>query len=187
VETKAFRFWKYIGVINNGIDVDEAQISLYKGDIINKYGKIKDGEYDLYYFTIPDLGHDQLAIIKLSWFRDWTKWATSDLDILIYDEYGYLYNVDGATGKSLEFAQLVEPGFYYIMIDGYQVYFDNFECYHLQIIYFSNLKANWQSKIFTIDSWITFIRIPNRKKGIAILWLHSLTFGYWYIGDFIEL
>jgi len=193
VKTRAFKWGRWMGILNSGVDVEEAQISLYKGKFIRESGKVKEGGYDLYSFTIKDLGHEQLAIVELSWFRDWSKWATSDLDILIFklfpDGNYYLVNVDGATGKSPEFVQLTEPGSYYIWIDGYQVYFDKAERYSLEIIYFSNIKENWQSKIFTLDSWITFVKLPSRKKGIAILWLHSVSdyWDYWYMGDIIKV
>ncbi len=193
VKTQAYKCGKWMFISNSGVDVDEAQVSLYNGEIITDYGKVREGEYDLYSFTIPDLGHEQLAIIELSWLRDWSKWATSDLDILIYqlfpDGYYYLVNVDGATGRSPEFVQLTEPGTYLIMIDGYQVYFDQNERYTLEIIYFSNLVETWQSKVFSLDSWLTIVKLPNRKKGIAILWLHSVSdyWDYWYMGDIIKV
>lgn len=190
VKTQAFKCGRWVAIFNSGVDVEEAQVSLYEGEVIKEHGKVKEGEYDLYSFTIPELGHEQLAIVELSWFRDWSKWATSDLDILIFklfpDGY-YLVNVDGATGKSPEFVQLTEPGSYLIMIDGYQVYFNRPEHYSLEIMYFSSLISFWDSEIFALDSWITFIRIPRRKHGLAVIWIHDTLFDYWYMGDIIKV
>jgi hypothetical protein len=188
VNTQALKFGKYLGILNSGVDVKEAQVELFKGDITQEHGYIKEGESDFYSFTIPDLGHDQLAILELSWYRDWTKWATSDLDMIVFYPNGSV-NVDGATGSSPEFVQITEPGEYLIMIDGYQIYFGKSECYSLEITYFFNIMGNWHSKIFTLDSWFTCVKLPNRKKGLAVLWLHSKTdyWDYWYIGDIVKL
>ena len=155
VEVKGFRCGNSIGIFNSGVDVDEAQISIFDGDLIKEQGKVKEGESDVYSFTIPESDESQLAIVELSWFRDWSKWATSDLDILIYqlfpDGYYYLVNVDGATGASPEFVQLTEPGSYIILVEGYQVYFNRNEHYKLEIMYFSSLISKWDSEIFALD------------------------------------
>jgi len=190
VKTQGFKCGRWVGIFNSGVDVEEAQVSLYEGGVIKERGKVKEGEYDLYSFTIPELGHEQLAIVELSWFRDWSKWATSDLDILIFKLFpdGYeLVNVDGATGRSPEFVQLTEPGSYLIMIDGYQVYFDKKERYSLEIMYFSSMISIWDSEIFALDSWITLIRMPRRKHGLAVIWIHDTLFGYRYMGDIIKV
>jgi hypothetical protein len=186
VKTEAFRCGNWIGIFNSGADVDEAQISIFDGNIIREHGKVKEGESDVYSFTIPESDEAQLAIIELSWFRDWSKWATSDLDILIFNELGYLINIDGATGKSPEFVQLTEPGMYYIMIDGYQVYFNRNEHYCLEITHFTSLISKWDSEIFALDWWITLVRVPRRMRGLAVIWIHDTLFDYWYIADIIK-
>ncbi|MFX1378773.1 MAG: hypothetical protein ACFFA4_06730 [Promethearchaeota archaeon] len=84
---------------------------------------------------------------------------------------------------------MTEPGEYLIIIDRYQVYFGNSEYYSFEIIYFPNTMGNWHSKVFALDSRLTLVKLPNRKKGLAILWLHSLTdyWDYWYVGDIVKV
>ena len=182
VKTQAFKWGKKLLIMNSGVDVEEAQVSLYDGEYIKEKDKVKEGESDVYYFTIPDTGEAQLAIVELSWFRDWSKWATSDLDIIIYQIFAdgsYNVIVDGATGASPEIVQLTDPADYIIIVEGYQVYFDKNEYYSLEIIYFTSLLPIWDSKIFALDRWIKCIRLPRKKKGLAVLWLYYSYFDYW--------
>lgn len=186
VKVQGFKCGNWISIFNSGVDVDEAQISIFDGNIIREHGKVKEGESDVYSLTIPESDEAQLAIVELSWFRDWSKWATSDLDILIFNELGSLINIDGATGKSPEFVQLTEPGMYYIMIDGYQVYFNRNEQYSLEITHFTSLISKWDSEIFALDWWITLVRVPRKMRGLAVIWIHDTLFDFWYIADIIK-
>jgi hypothetical protein len=186
VDIKAFKLWKWLGIWNKGVDVDEAQVAIHDGSIYKFKGKVKEGETDVYAFTIPDVGHPQMAIVELSWRRDWTRWATSDLDIIIFGPGGY-FNVDGATGASPEVTAISEPGDYTILVDGYQVYFNKKERYRLRIIYFADLVPKWESEIIALDCWITFVRLPRCMKGVAIVWIHDTLFNYWYMADYVKV
>jgi len=185
IEVSGFKCCKNLAIFNSGVDVDLAQVSIYDGTIYTKYGKIKEGESDIYTFTIPD--ENGTAIIELSWLRDWAHWGTSDLDILIFNSDGYLINVAGATGASPEVAVIEGQGDYYIMVDGYQVYWDKKEKYCLEIIYIADWTSLWDSDLLTLVRHWTCVKLPKRMHGVAFIWLYDTLFGYWYIADFVKV
>jgi hypothetical protein len=179
VEAKIFTWHNWMFVINKGVDVEQAQVSVYDGEIVKFKDKVKEGEYDLFSFEIPDL--NGFAIVELSWKRDWSRWATSDLDVIIFGPT--TVNVDGATGASPEVALLTEPGVYTLMVDGYQVYGNRNEKYTLRIIYFANdLVPLWESDIFALTGWIKLFKVP--EDGLAVLWIHDTLFGFSYMADY---
>jgi hypothetical protein len=173
-------------LFNRGVYVPEAQVEVYSGTIKEYWGTIKEGETDTYTFDIPD--ETGIAIVILSWWLDWNKWATSDLDLYVIGPYGS-FDVAGATGASPE-ATIIDAsstgtGKYTIIIDGYQVYFDKRECYELEIIYLADPSTPlWSSDVFSIDC---FAAVKSPKYGVAIAWIHDLDFDYWYIGGFTQL
>jgi hypothetical protein len=157
-------------------------VEVYPGRIETYYGTVKNGETDTYTFKIVDA--NGFAFVFLYWYRDWTKWATSDLDLIIINPDGSL-NVDGATGASPEVAMLAAgPGEYIIIVDGYQVYFDKTEYYRLEIVYFADTTPVWSSPLINLKC-ITTVQSP--KYGVAVVWLYNADFDVWYIGGFAYL
>lgn len=70
------------------------------------------------------------AIFDLLWKRNWQKFPTSDIDMLIYDPDSNLVSLDGATQNSPERAVIENPvpGTWTVVIDGYEMYVkDNFK------------------------------------------------------------
>ncbi len=182
VEVKACKWGRWLGIWNKGVNVDQAQVSIYDGTIEKHKGKIREGEIDAYSFTIPD--ETGFAFVELSWKLDWTKWATSDLDMVIIGPSGV--NVEGASGASPEVTSIIGPGDYTILVDGYQVYWGKKEKYTLRIIYFANLdNPLWESEIFALDRCLTFVRLPRCKHGLAVIWIHDSLFSVSYMADYV--
>ena len=171
-----------VALFNFGVPVDEAQVSVYPGEIQKFTGKVKEGETDVYYFTIPD--EAGFAYVTLSWIRDWSRWATSDLDIIIVNPDGSL-NVEGATGFSPEATMIAGPGDYIILVDGYGVYFGKNERYVLEITYFASPAPIWSSDIFALDCPYKLIKPP--VSGVAVMWIHDMFFDIWYIAGFANV
>jgi hypothetical protein len=168
---------------NLGTYVPEAQVEVYSGIIEEHCGTIKEGETQTYTFNIPD--KTGIAIVMLSWYRDWDKWATSDLDLYVIGPYGS-FDAAGATSASPEAtiinASSTGTGKYTIIIDGYQVYFDRKECYKLEIIYLADVSTPlWSSDVFSICG---FAVVKSPVCGVAIAWIHDLDFDYWYIAGY---
>jgi hypothetical protein len=174
---------KFLSINNRGVPVDAAQVSMYDGTIVQASGTVAEGEVDVYAFTIPDAAG--MGIVQLDWMRDWSKWATSDLDIIIFKD-GFFYSAYGATGSAPEYDLIFGPGDYEIWVDGYQVYFGKDEPYTLRIIYFVDFGAPlWDSDIFALDKWTTGKCLPKGLSGVAVVWLYDTLFGYWYIADYV--
>lgn len=171
---------------NRGTYIPEAQVEVYSGKIETHWGTIKEGETDTYTFEIPD--ETGLAYVILSWWRDWDKWATTDLDLYVTGPYGS-FDWAGATGAAPE-ATIIDAsstgtGEYTIDIEGYQVYFDKKEHYKLEIIYLADPSTPlWSSDVFSINYFTT---VESPEYGVAIAWIHDLDFDYWYIGGFTKL
>lgn len=177
---------KKVLMLNEGIYIPEAKVNVYSGKIETHYGAIREGETDTYTFDVPD--ETGIAFVVLSWWRDWDRWATSDLDLYVAGPYGS-FDIAGATGASPEAtiidASLTGTGEYTLIIDGYQVYFGKAEHYKLEIIYLDNLSTPlWSSDAFSI-SYLATAQSP--VHGVAIAWIHDLDFDYWYIGGFTLL
>jgi len=185
-ELRACSKGKKVSLYNTGTYIPEAQIEVYSGTIETHYGAIKEGETDTYAFDIPDA--TGIAYVILSWWRDWNKWATSDLDLYVIGPYGS-FDVAGATAASPE-ATIIDASFtgtgeYTIIIDGYQVYSGKGECYKLEIIYLADPSTPlWSSEVFSIDRFAT---VKSQSYGVAIAWIHDLDFDYWYISGFTML
>lgn len=171
---------KNVMMYNGGVST-EAVVEVYPGKIERFYGSVKEGETDVYNFNIPDT--NGFAYIFLYWYRDWTTWATSDLDLIIINPDTTL-NVDGATGASPEVAVIGGFGDYTLLVDGYQVYFDKREYYTLEIVYFADSVPLWSSPTIKLRC---FANVRSPVYGLAVVWLHDLDFDYWYIGGFAEL
>lgn len=64
------------------------------------------------------------ATFDLVWNRDWGKFPTSDIDMLVYDPDGSLISLDGATGNTPERAVITDPspGIWTIQIAAIEVY-----------------------------------------------------------------
>ena len=64
------------------------------------------------------------ATFDLIWNRDWGKFPTSDIDMLVYDPDGNLVSLDGATGNTPERAVITgpSPGIWTIHIVAVEVY-----------------------------------------------------------------
>ena len=172
---------KKVILFNNGVPTT-AQVEVYPGRIEAYYGTVKNGETDTYTFNIVDA--NGFAYVFLYWYRDWTHWATSDLDLIIINPDGSL-NVDGATGASPEVATLTDgPGEYAILVDGYQVYFDKKEYYYLEIVYFADTTPLWASPLVNLKCMAT---VKSPVYGLAVVWLYNADFDAWYIGGFAYL
>lgn len=71
------------------------------------------------------------AEILLIWLNDWSKYPTSDLDLYVEWDEGYVY--DGATLNSPERVILERPTYLRILIIGYAIYIGDSEPYMLLI------------------------------------------------------
>lgn len=72
------------------------------------------------------------ATFDLVWKRDWNKFPTSDIDMLILNPVGQIASYDGATGNTPERAIITdpEPGLWTIYIEAIEVYkTDQFSLY----------------------------------------------------------
>ena len=49
------------------------------------------------------------ATFDLTWNRDWSKFPTSDIDMIIFDPNYALASIDGATGNAPEHAVIMNP------------------------------------------------------------------------------
>ncbi|MFX1486940.1 MAG: S8 family serine peptidase [Promethearchaeota archaeon] len=182
VEVRALAHGGWLYISSYGCESVAADVCVYPGTIITAKGKIKEGELDIYSFTIPD--EAGWAIVELSWKLDWTKWATSDLDLIIVGPEGY--NVEGATGASPEVTTIVGPGDYTFLIDGYTVYFGRSEYYTLRIIYFADSEPIWCRSIY-IHHWTGWVKIPKKVHGVAVVWVYDKLFDYYYMADYVKV
>jgi hypothetical protein len=182
---------------NRGIFIPEAQVEVYRGRIQTRSGTIEEGEWHYCEFEMPKETQG-IAIITLSWERNWDRWATSDLDLYVIGPEGAV-DITGATAASPETviieASATGTGVYIVAMYGYQVYFEQEESYELEIIYIGNpFKKSgvrdlplWSSNVFSIDD-SAIVCVPPRVygylQGVAIAWIHDLDFDYWYISGF---
>ena len=93
-------------------------------------GPIKMAESAVIPVEIPE--GTSTATFDLTWHRDWSKFPTSDVDMIIFDPTFALASLDGATGNAPERAIIVDPmpGTWYVLIDGYEVNKpDNYDLY----------------------------------------------------------
>ena len=173
---------KRVYIFNLGVPVEEAMVEVYEGKIKTYYGWVREGESDSFTFTIEDA--EGFAYVILSWYHDWSKWPTNDLDLYIENPDGTM-NYEGATYASPETAMLLAgPGEYTLTVNGYQVYFGRREWYVLQIIYIANPTPLWSSPIFSLNF---FKVVSSPVHGVAITWIHDTFFDHWYIASFAYL
>lgn len=166
-------------MFNNGVPA-EAMVEVYPGKIQRLCGSVKQGESDTYSFNIPDA--NGYAYVFLYWYRDWAHWATSDLDLIITKPDGKL-DTTGATSKSPETTMIKGVGDYTLLVDGYQVLFDNTEYYSLEIVYFADSVPLWSSPTISLSCYAT---VKPPVSGLAVVKLHDIDFNKWYIGGFTQ-
>ncbi len=93
-------------------------------------GNIKTDDMTVVPVQIPEGA--SLATFDLTWHRDWSKFPTADVDMLILDPDFALASIGGATMNAPERAVITAPsaGTWYVLILGYSVnHPDNFDLY----------------------------------------------------------
>ncbi len=85
-------------------------------------GTIRFGDLEAHTLDIPS--GTSRAVIELSWRGDWSRYPTSDLDLILVDPDGILH-VEGATLNSPERVVLESPadGTWTILVDGFEIYY----------------------------------------------------------------
>jgi subtilisin family serine protease len=77
-------------------------------------------------FIIPvDIGSGvSTATFNLAWRRNWSRFPSSDIDMVIFDPDGNVASLDGATLNAPERAVIEDPapGTWYVYIEGYEMY-----------------------------------------------------------------
>jgi len=82
-------------------------------------GRLAQGEWTGWMpISVPE--GTEKVIIELWWVNDWTKYPTSDLDMIIYWDMGY--NVAGATLSSPERVVLENPTMLYLYVEAYLIF-----------------------------------------------------------------
>jgi hypothetical protein len=68
------------------------------------------------------------ATFDLTWLWDWSRFPTSDLDMLVYTPDFSLASIEGATGNAPERATITAPtaGTWYVVVDAYEVYLPDY-------------------------------------------------------------
>ncbi len=84
--------------------------------------QLKTGEFNIIPVDIPE--GTTTATFDLVWHRDWSKFPTADLDLLVFDPYFAVASVDGATWNAPERAVITDPmaGTWYLVVDGFELY-----------------------------------------------------------------
>ncbi|MDJ0807686.1 MAG: S8 family serine peptidase [Gammaproteobacteria bacterium] len=84
-------------------------------------GKLLEGEVDLVSFDVPPRVAE--LVIELAWIRNWSRYPTNDLDMLIYDPKGSV-SFEGATLASPERVVIAKPmpGTWELEVQGYTVH-----------------------------------------------------------------
>jgi hypothetical protein len=93
-------------------------------------GAIKMGDSIWIPVEVPDGATS--ATFDLVWHRDWSKFPTSDVDMIIFSPDFGSYSIDGATGNAPERAiiQAPSPGTWWVLIDGYEIHkTDNYDLF----------------------------------------------------------
>jgi hypothetical protein len=91
----------------------------YKNKIGNGHINMSDSEW--YAVEIPE--GTTTAIFDLTWYRDWSKFPTSDIDMIIFDPNLDLASIDGATANAPERAIIENPmaGTWFVLVNGYEI------------------------------------------------------------------
>ena len=84
-------------------------------------GRLAEGEWTGWMKIDVPPGTEK-AIIELYWINDWSKYPTSDMDMVIYWDEGY--NFAGATWKAPERVILEDPTILYLYVEAYTLYVD---------------------------------------------------------------
>jgi subtilisin family serine protease len=179
----------WYGIWSRGVHPDGAMLGLFEGLKEEYKDSIYEGEDHYYMFTIPEehpMGH---ALVQLSWKRDWSKWATSDLDMILWKHDGLdwqFYSAAGATGESPEWDNLWWPGTYLIQVNGYQVYFGRSEPYTLMVLYVVDVWSPlWMSPMYAVTTQMKYYQLPEGLHGVLLLYLYDAMFDHIYPGDFM--
>ena len=101
-------------------------------------GKLGQGESTGFIFVdVPD--GTTMAILELSWDRDWTQYPATDLDLIVFSNLGG-FNFDGATLNSPERVVLVgDLDLLFVLVDGFEVNpFGEEEEFELEIFFFGD-------------------------------------------------
>jgi hypothetical protein len=98
-------------------------------------GDIKMGDTFVIPVEIPE--NTNQATFDLNFHRNWTKFPTSDIDMLLFDPDFNLAAVDGATLNAPERSVISQPmaGTWYVFIEGTEMYWPD----HFKL--FMNLEA----------------------------------------------
>jgi subtilisin family serine protease len=101
----------------------DAEVSATAGSLpkASVVGDLRNGQSDTYSLTVP-AGTARLEFL-LRWENDWSRYPTTDLDLLVTDPAGGL-NIDAATGDSPERLSITNPmaGTWTITVDGFEIH-----------------------------------------------------------------
>jgi hypothetical protein len=87
---------------------------------------------DTFIIPVEIPANTSLATFDLTFRRNWTRFPTSDIDMLLFDPEFNLAAYDGATLNAPERAVLSEPmaGTWYVYIEGFEMYWpDHFKLF----------------------------------------------------------
>ena len=88
-------------------------------------GPIRMGDVFLIPVDIPEGA--STATFDLRWWRDCSRFPTSDIDMLIFDPSFSLASFDGASGNAPERAVIENPeaGTWWVYVEGYEMYLED--------------------------------------------------------------
>jgi subtilisin family serine protease len=87
---------------------------------------------DIFWFPVNIPEGVTTATFDLHWSRDWSRFPTSDIDMVIFSPDGKLMSLDGATLNAPERATIDSPikGLWFVLVHGFELYTpDIFELY----------------------------------------------------------
>lgn len=89
--------------------------------IFRSAGKVSEGDLISIPFNMPSGVAE--AAFELGWMRDWSRYPTNDIDMIVVDPDGNL-NFDGATSAGLERTVIKDPkaGNWQILVNGFTIY-----------------------------------------------------------------
>ena len=87
---------------------------------VTAHGKLREGEAAVFPIAVP-AGVGQ-AEFRLRWENDWSRYPSSDLDMVIFDPT-FSANLDGATINSPEVVNIANPaaGTWYVLVTGFEI------------------------------------------------------------------
>ena len=110
--------WTSYGVISCDIKITLTVAKAPRPDVTTK-GRLAQGEWTGWMKVDVPPGTEK-AIIELWWANDWTKYPTTDMDMVIFWDMGY--NTAGTTMSSPERVVLENPTVLYLYVEAYQIY-----------------------------------------------------------------